>query len=57
MEKTNKRKKHIKSKETEKVLKEELTNEDYRKIQDLIRMEVASILFDMYRKRRAWINA
>lgn len=56
MEKINKKNKHI-NKYGKKILKEELTDEDYKQIQDLIRMEVASILFDMYRKRRAWINA
>lgn len=56
MGKTNKRNKHIKGSKR-KILEEELSDEDYRQIQDLIRMEVASILFDMYRKRRAWINA
>lgn len=40
-----------------KILKEQLTEKDFDEIRDLIRIEVASILFDMYRKRRSWMKA
>jgi hypothetical protein len=39
-----------------KIIKEELSDRDYKEIRDLIRLEVASILFDMYKKRKSWIR-
>lgn len=48
---------NIKKKNKKRILKEELSDKDFDEIRDLIRIEVASILFDMYRKRRSWMKA
>ena len=36
-------------------LNEELESDDYRKIKELIRSEMAIIMFDLFRKRKAWV--
>ena len=35
-------------------LKEELSTEEYNRIRQIIRMEVARIFFDLYRKKSVW---
>tara|TARA_R110002126_G_scaffold237057_3_gene380633 strand:+ start:339 stop:479 length:141 start_codon:yes stop_codon:yes gene_type:complete len=37
------------------ILNEQLTDNEVRNIRELIRMEVASILFDLFKKRKAWL--
>ena len=37
-----------------KVVKEEITDKDLRKISDIIRMEVALIFFDLFKKKALW---
>ena len=39
-----------------KIIGEELTPEDLSKLKTLIRKEVASIFFDLYRKKATWSN-
>ena len=36
-------------------LSEEFEPEDYRKIKELIRTEMALIMFDLFKKRKAWM--
>ena len=33
---------------------EEITNEDEKKIRELIRQEVSAIFFDLFKKRKMW---
>jgi len=35
-------------------LNEEITNEDEKKIRELIRTEVSAIFFDLFKKRKTW---
>jgi len=35
-------------------LNEEITNEDEKKIRDIIRQEVSAIFFDLFKKRKMW---
>jgi hypothetical protein len=37
-----------------KIVKEEITDKDLRKISDIIRMEVALIFFDLFKKKALW---
>jgi len=37
-----------------KIVKEEITDSDLRKISDIIRMEVALIFFDLFKKKSLW---
>ena len=37
------------------ILNEQLTDNEVRNIRELLRMEVASILFDLFKKRKAWL--
>ena len=36
------------------IVKEEITDKDLRKISDIIRMEVALIFFDLFKKKSLW---
>jgi len=36
------------------IVKEEITDKDLRKISDIIRMEVALIFFDLFKKKAIW---
>ena len=36
------------------VISEEITDEDERKIRDIIRTEVSAIFFDLFKKRKTW---
>lgn len=36
-------------------LNEELEPEDYSKIKELIRAEIAIVMFDLFKKRKAWM--
>ena len=38
-----------------KKLNESLTDQEVNDVRELIRMEVASILFDLFKKRKAWL--
>ena len=35
-------------------INEEITNEDEKKIRDIIRQEVSAIFFDLFKKRKMW---
>ena len=35
-------------------INEEITNEDEKKIRELIRTEVSAIFFDLFKKRKIW---
>ena len=35
-------------------LNEEITNEDEKKIREIIRQEVSAIFFDLFKKRKMW---
>jgi hypothetical protein len=35
-------------------LNEEFTDEEYREITDIIRLELAQVFYDLYKKRRFW---
>jgi hypothetical protein len=37
-----------------KVIKEELEPEDYIELREIIRAEIASIFFDLYKKKNVW---
>lgn len=39
----------------ESFVNEELTDSDYREIRRLIRIELANVLFDLFKKRGVWI--
>jgi len=39
----------------DKKLNEALTAKDYKEIKDLIRAEVAAIMFDLFKKRQIWV--
>jgi hypothetical protein len=36
------------------IINEEITNEDEKKIREIIRQEVSSIFFDLFKKRKMW---
>jgi hypothetical protein len=36
-------------------INEELTTEDYREIRNFIRKEIATIFYDLFRKRTTWV--
>ena len=36
------------------VISEEITDEDERKIRDIIRTEVSAIFFDLFKRRKTW---
>ena len=36
------------------IVNEEITNEDEKKIRELIRQEVSAIFFDLFKKRKMW---
>ena len=35
-------------------INEEITNEDEKKIREMIRQEVSAIFFDLFKKRKMW---
>ena len=35
-------------------INEEITNEDEKKIREIIRQEVSAIFFDLFKKRKTW---
>ena len=35
-------------------INEEMTNEDEKKIREIIRQEVSAIFFDLFKKRKMW---
>ena len=35
-------------------LNEEITNEDEKKIREIIRQEISAIFFDLFKKRKMW---
>ena len=37
------------------LLKENLTDQEAQDVRDIIRMELASIFFDLFKKRKAWM--
>ena len=39
----------------DKTLNESLSAKDYKEIKDLIRAEVAAIMFDLFKKRQIWV--
>lgn len=36
------------------IINEEITDEDEKKIRELIRTEVSAIFFDLFKKRKTW---
>ena len=36
-------------------LNEALSSEDYQKLRDIIRAEIAAVMFDLFKKRNMWI--
>ena len=36
------------------IINEEITNEDEKKIREIIRREVSAIFFDLFKKRKTW---
>jgi len=36
------------------IINEEITNEDEKKIREMIRQEVSAIFFDLFKKRKMW---
>lgn len=36
------------------IINEEITDEDERKIREIIRREVSAIFFDLFKKRKTW---
>ena len=36
------------------IISEEITDEDEKKIRDMIRTEVSAIFFDLFKKRKSW---
>ena len=36
------------------IIDEEITNEDEKKIREIIRQEVSAIFFDLFKKRKMW---
>jgi hypothetical protein len=41
-------------KKKKKIVKEEITSDDWNKLKKIIRMEIAMIYFDLYKKRAVW---
>jgi len=36
------------------IINEEITNEDEKKIREIIRTELSAIFFDLFKKRKTW---
>ena len=43
------------SQKPKKVVTENIDSGDVQEIRDMIRMEIASIFFDLFKKRKAWM--